>query len=234
MNSRDAFCTGVINKKVYLVGGYKEGEKFTSSVEVVDKNFQITKASSMIVGRQLHGMCAFDNRYLIVAGGRNHTGTLKSCEIYDSFTDKWEETCALSDVRFAFSLVYFNNKVLAIGGLSKNKVESIQSYDIKTKKWETWSTELLECRYNHGAVAFSDKFYVFGGIGVDDTYLTSVEMYSIQTGQFTYVKPMPTPLQKITCCKVENCIYLFGLDRTKSKVVLVYDTETDVWDDRAK
>ena len=234
MFSREAFCTGAINKKVYIVGGYKEGDKFTSSVEVFDENFQITKASSMNIGRQLHGMCAFDDRYLIVAGGCNHIGNLKSCEIYDTYTDRWEETCGLSDVRASFPLVHFKNKILAIGGWNKTvkNHSTIESFDIKTKKWEAWSTKLLEGRCDHGAVAFDDKFYVFGGVG--DTVLTSVEMYSIETGQFTYVKPMPTPLRYITYCKVENSICLFGLDSVYSKVVLVYDTETDEWTNGVK
>ena len=34
---------------------------------------------------------------------------------------------------------------------------TIETYDIKTKKWDIWSTKLLEKRYGHKAVAFDDK-----------------------------------------------------------------------------
>ena len=226
-----------LNHRIYLVGGYNNTDEISSSVDVVDKHFQSTKASSMNIARADFGISKFDDRFTLVAGGyigknNNCNVYTKSCEIRDSFTDKWEKTSDLMISRGNFPLVYFNEKMLAIGGDSEKDgvLDSIESYDIKTKKWVTWSTKLLENRQYHGAIAFENKFYVFGGVH-QRKICTSVEMYSLKTGQITLVTPIPIPIYIIGYCKRDRCIYLFGvsvLDDT-TKHVQIYNTELDIW-----
>ena len=198
-NPRWAFCSSEINGKIYLVGGCKLNGDFLSSVDVVDRRFQTTEASPMNRGRYSFGMCQFYSRHLLVAGGMTERGKSpksSSCEIYDSFTDKWENTSDMIHDRAYFPLVYFDDKILAIGGRNvRGEISStIESFDVKSRKWELWSTELLEKRHDHGAVAFDNKFYVFGGFGESNKISSTIEMYSLETGQFTYVKPMPMSL----------------------------------------
>ena len=237
LNDRLGFCSSEINKKIYLVGGCNSNDEILSSVDIVDKNFQTTKASSMNIGRTFHGMCGFDDRFLLVAGGSDdfhshplgHAKHTKSCEIYDSFTDKWEKTSDLIVDRVGFSLLYFNGKILAIGGCNEKRevLDTIESYDIKTKKWEIWSTKLMRGRFRNGAIAFDDKFYVFGGVFPPSYLCKTMEMYSLETGQFTYVKPIPVPIYNV-CCRKDNCIYVFG--RTEQPTdVQIYNTELDLW-----
>ena len=127
----------------------------------------------------------------------------------------------------------------------------LEYYDIKTRKWDTWSTNLLEKRFGHEAVAFDDKLYVFGGQNKIHIYAStssinssfrekefansciySVEMYSLETNQFTFVKPIPLPITYFRFCTTENCIYLIGGKNQKSdttKDVLLYNTDCDDW-----
>ena len=138
---------------MYLVGGnYFHPRSSLSLVQVIDKHLNKTKASSMNVARKNFNMCEFDNRYLLVAGGsviEHHSSRLglevdievtstKSCEIYDSISDKWDKTSELTEFRSSFSLVYFNKKILIIGGRSEHNskiLDTIESYDVKTRKW---------------------------------------------------------------------------------------------------
>ena len=242
LNFRHEFCSRGINEKIYFVGGRNASHEILSSVEIVNKKFHTTKASSMSMGRANFGICEFGDRFLLVAGGIVERGNMmknkkytKSCEIYDSFTNKWEKTSDLIAERGFFPLVVFNEKVLAIGGDSKNYelLDTIESFDLKTKKWETWPAKLLQKRWGHGAVSFDDGFYVFGGCSkqLPNSVTSVVEMYSVETCQFTFVKPIPTPIYNVSCCKKDGRIYVFGRNKfnVKTKDVQIYFTELDVW-----
>ena len=240
MNRETYFRSCEINQKIYLVRGYDHRvrgyDEILSSVYVVDKNFHTTRASSMKIGRIGFGMCEFNDRYLLLAGGVanfDYHREISRCEIYDSFADKWEQTSDMMMSRAHFPLVYFNGKILAIGGNSENYgvLDTIESYDIRTKRWTTWSAKLLDKLWCHSAIAVDDKLYVFGGLHQYNE-CTTVEMYSAESGQFTYVKPMPTYMSVLSCCKRNNCIYLLGKEReisSKEYEVHIYNTELDVW-----
>ena len=240
---RMKYCLGEINGNIFLVGGHNHQSGQISAVDVIYENGNTAELYSLSRRRENFGMCEFGDRYLLICGGCTYDGEFqtKSCDIYDTFTNKWEKTSNLLTKRSFFSLVYFNGSILALGGSSGQYeiLDTIESFNIKTKKWSLWPTRLLQKRSSHVAVGYDDRFYVFGG-RINHKITGSIEMYSQQTDQFTYVTPMPFRMHSFGYCKRNECIYLMGgtnedleVDLSKTTklttTTLVYNTEFDSW-----
>lgn len=63
---------------------------------------------------------------LIAIGGWNSTGTLRSVEAYDSFTNKWAPLASMNLARDSHSVAVYENKIYVVGG---NDSGSLEYYD---------------------------------------------------------------------------------------------------------
>ena len=135
--------------------------------------------------------------------------------------------------RCSFPLVYFHDKVWAIGGYSnQNVLDTIETYDIGENRWTTIENKLLQNRYGHSAVVHNKNLYVIGGFTKGNLLISSVEVYSSDTNQLTFVTPMNQARGFFGCSILNNKIYIIGgyLNQNKySDSVEMYDTENDVW-----
>jgi hypothetical protein len=59
----------------------------------------------MSVPRYAFGTCLLRGRIYCVGGLSNHEENLKSCEVYDTFTDSWSALPELEHSRFSVSVV---------------------------------------------------------------------------------------------------------------------------------
>ena len=183
--------------------------------------------------RSSFGMCSFAG-CVFVAGGKIKTfHLLSSCEVYSTESCEWTEIANMNTKRNSFPLVYFHDKVWAIGGYSnQNVLDTIETYDIGENRWTTIENKLLQNRYGHSAVVHNKNLYVIGGFTKGNLLISSVEVYSSDTNQFTFVTPMNQARGFFGCSILNNKIYIIGgfLNKNKySDSVEMYDTENDVW-----
>jgi hypothetical protein len=88
-------CTVVVkDDTIFIIGGLTESSSF--SEETISFNILTKKSSTMGVrlnrGRQLHSCARLNEYYIIVVGGRDGRGALKSVEYLDTRTSKkWVE-----------------------------------------------------------------------------------------------------------------------------------------------
>ena len=87
----------------------------------------------------------------------------------------------------------------------------------------------------HSAVAHNKSIIVVGGhnIGPAETF-SSVEVYSIETNQFSFVSPMSYSRANFGCCLVNSKVYVISgyldlIDEKVTYMVEVYDIVKDVW-----
>ncbi len=82
------------NQRIFLIGGHIGTSQFsdqTLSFEIKDEKTNFIPAK-MNKGRQLHSCAMFDPKTIIVVGGRNQRGGLKSVETFDvNGSNKWIE-----------------------------------------------------------------------------------------------------------------------------------------------
>ena len=87
-------CAVAVNRKeVFIIGGFMDANPFSDQVIrlYVDPFEASPVASRMKTGRQLHSCATINSRKIIVVGGRNFGGFLKSVEVFDAMTLRWTE-----------------------------------------------------------------------------------------------------------------------------------------------
>ena len=79
---------------IYVIGGHFENQPFSGKVFLLDlreSKARPVKDTLMKNGRQFHSCANMGKDRIIVAGGRNHLGFLKSVEVLNLRTLKWTE-----------------------------------------------------------------------------------------------------------------------------------------------
>ena len=186
--------------------------------------------------RSQFGMCSVSG-CIFVAGGYNDEGNLDKCEVYNAESCKWVETSSMNTKRCSFALIYFQDEIWALGGFSnESSQDAIETYNIADNRWTTVDTKLLSKRCGHSAVVHNKKFFVIGGVDQGDfdenRELSSVEVYSSVTNQFSFVSPMSRARVNFGCSVFNNKLVVFGGSVSATGItdsVEVYDIENDVW-----
>ena len=243
MKAERAFHQSIILKnRLCLVGGLRN-RKTSSTNECISINQKYLsdcfEFPPMLEKRCFFGMCSFGECF-IVAGGGCDTGVLKSCEIFTPHARQWLKISDMNTKRYYFTLTYFQQKVWAIGGCDKKfrgkSFDTIETYDMVEDKWTIVDIRLLKKRKGHGAVAYNDKLFVIGGHNKNEGTLSSVEVYSSVTNQFSFVPAMKIPRSLFGCCLLDSKIYATGGMSCVGKSgsahtgeVEIYDIKSDSW-----
>ena len=239
-SSRYAHQSVILGNQLHLIGGSNQVKlSFDDSETIpISKNFrgQNYTIPEMHNGRRYFGMCSFA-RFIFVAGGiQNYNGYLDKCEVYSLELSKWTEVSSMNTKRSNFALIYFDDKIWAIGGYSNGThLDTIETYNLAENKWTTANTKLLSKRSDHRAAVHNKKFFVIGG-GNKNGNLSSVEVYSSETNQFSFVSSMNLRRANFGCCLCNSSLYVVGgiedpnnRNVTDVSTVEIYEIENDVW-----
>ena len=237
-SARVAHQSTTIGDQLYLIAGNKNVNHYAADTETIpiSKEFKGLRSTfpEMHNERKYFGMCSFAGCVFVAGGCHNDIVYLDKCEVYSFHSCEWIEISSMNTKRAVFPLVFFQDKIWAIAGFSgTTKLDTMETFDIAENKWTTVDTKLLSKRCNHSAVANNKKFFVIGGVS-QDGMISSVEVYSSETSQFSFVTSMNLSRTNFGCCIVKSKVYVVGglLDWDKRKAtdeVEVYDIENDVW-----
>ena len=178
-------------------------------------------------------MYSFSGCIFVAGGLQNDDKVLDKCEVYRFKSSKWTEVSSMNTKRDAFALIYFQDKIQAIGDWSNEKIiDTIETYDLGENKWTTIDTKLLTKRIGHSAVVHNTRFFVIGGANVQ--ILSSVEIYSSETNQLSFVSSMNLSRADFGCCLINSSVYVIGgifapADCKVTDKVEIYDIEKDEW-----
>jgi N-acetylneuraminic acid mutarotase len=145
------------------------------------------------VGRDSHTATLLPNGRVLVAGGNNTNGTLKSAELYDVATGTWSNTGSLNGGRaFHTATLLPNGKVLVVGGFSCAPppatcayLNSVELYDPDMGLW-TITGSLNTARGSHTATLLANgKVLVAAGATDGTGALLSAELYNPLAGTWT-------------------------------------------------
>lgn len=143
--ARAGLAAAVVNGKIYAIGGYK-GETVFNIVEEYDpvNNSWTTKTSMRIARAGLAAAVVNDKIYAIggYEGGRVFaTRVFDTVEEYDPSTNTWALRRPMPTPRARFAAAVVNNKIWAIGGLSREVFSdfypTVEEYDPVTDGWTT-------------------------------------------------------------------------------------------------
>ncbi|XP_077294204.1 kelch-like protein 25 [Arctopsyche grandis] len=136
-----AHSSSIINDRIYVTGGRTEKLGNLISIDKVqmysiDSNSWSYRAS-MNQARQEHSSVSFKGK-LFVAGGyfRNTKVYLSSVESFDPDANLWTNYCTLPIPMEGPTIIFFQNKLLCIGGRDeKSRRSNVWEYDVVNKNW---------------------------------------------------------------------------------------------------
>ena len=142
-------------------------------------------------------------RKVVIAGGQNKTGRLKSIEIFSLLNKVWKPLELMKECRCgASSVVYDNQKLFVSGGyISVGGIKSIETLSLnavhvnQTINWEYIAGELPIPLWGHRSVIHNGRLIVIGGRDGDkrtvtDT-ITEVSLVPPYTSKLLTTMPQP-------------------------------------------
>jgi N-acetylneuraminic acid mutarotase len=225
--AREMLASGVINNKIYVVGGYngvildinEEYDPITDS--------WMTKAPMSVARAGL--ATAVTNGKLYALGGfgdiENYAEFVN--EEYNPVTNSWQRKALMPTGRSSFAAAAVDGKIYAIGGIdSAFFTNANEMYDPINNTWETKSN-FGGYRYYISAAVVENKIYVIGGFGFHDE---DNEMYDPTSDTWETKKSMITGRHNLSLAVVNNKIYSMGggfFDR--EYINEQYNPTTDTW-----
>ena len=235
---RYAHQSTVVGDQLFVVGGDDELKIGVADTETVliSKNVrgQTSNIPAMLNKRKYFGMCTFAGCIFVAGGVQKKDEDLEKCEVYSFESSSWTKTSSMNTKRNNFALIYFEDKIWAIGGYSNGTtiyLDTIENYSLAENKWTTTNTKLLSKRCGHRAVVHNKKFFVIGGCN-DNGLLSSVEVYSSETNQFSVISPMSQARAYFGCSLFNNNLIVFGGQIGTTEItdsVELYDIDNQVW-----
>jgi RNA polymerase sigma factor (sigma-70 family) len=209
---RGYFGTGVVNGKIYAIGGWNWTNQL-SAVEEYDpiankwnkKSDCPTKISGLTVS-QVNGK-------IYVMGGNDGGLSFTAVLEYDPKTDTWTKKADMPTGRSFLTSCVLNNKIYVFGGANDGDVSKILStveiYDPTTDTWSKGS-DMPKARVLIASCTVNGLIYVMGGwdkIG----NLSIVEIYDPKNDKWIEGENMPIPRDAMSSYpEVNGKIYVIG------------------------
>jgi hypothetical protein len=214
-------CAGVVNNVLYFIGGadgYVDGNpQYTDAVWAYypkTKTWSSTPVAYMPTTAEAGAVCVVDKGIIYVIGGYGDYSFLATVEGYDPATNQWTEPGQLqpmSSAEDSASGARIGTTILVTNG-SDNYVDAHnQGYDVHKNKWR-WLTSDPTFRQNTCGGSIGGRLYSAGGWDdVDNAALTLTESFTLSTGDWKTLAPMPQGMMNLGgSVAYKGRLYCFG------------------------
>ena len=241
-SARSWYCVGVVNGKIYTIGGIGDGQ-LNNPVEEYDPTTDTWATKSTMPTRRgdLSGCAVNEKIYAI--GGWDGTN-LSTVEEYDPAIDTWTTKAEMPSTRWGHATCAVNGKIYVIGGAAEWPFvefrDSIVVYDPVTDKWTT-GAPITTPRWGISCCVINEKIYAIGGTPATADNrpaesFSTVEIYDPATDTWAErpLKPMPTARWGLATAVVNGKIYAIGggdvyLPTEAYTTVEEYDPDSNTW-----
>jgi N-acetylneuraminic acid mutarotase len=201
--SRQELATGILNGKLYVLGGYYLGFMSTATVQVYDPTTDTWTFAHPLPYVVNHNAAAVAGGNLYSFGaGRGETF------VYNPNNNSWSSRASSHYVHSDTAAVgVINNKIYVAGGTGTPSQRELEVYDPVTNTWAVKAPMRVSRNHTAGGV-IDGKFYVVGGRTGFST--DALEAYSPQTNTWSTLAPMPTARSGIGAAVVDNKLWVFG------------------------
>jgi len=183
----------------YIIGGSntelksnKEASYSNKTIVVDLDSGELVQKDSMRERRMCFGTAVFNNQFIFVVGGFNHTKCLSGCEKYDIHKNQWAAIPKLNNQKSNIGVCTFNEFIYTFGGFLNDDHEDdfIERLSInEPKQWE-FVGKLYKKIQNPGVIQISPKeILIFGGL-CEENQLDLSRKYVVETGEFKEIESM--------------------------------------------
>lgn len=211
---RYEFGAGVLNDKIYIIGGI-----YAPSVYTVTKTNEVFNVKSQKWGKLTNhpviihhpGITSDGNQIFVIGGNGLRITSYSFNHSYDPNTDSWKRNADMPTKRCALGLTFQEGKIYAVGGAdNKNPLSAFEEYDVASNSWK--KLEDMPTRREHlFAVATEGKIYAIGGYQNDRFHnVDTFESYDIKTKIWKKLPPVPAKISGFSACVWKDSIFTFG------------------------
>src|SRR3990172_11225074 len=222
---RPGATAGVINDKIFLIGGWPNSN--TAVNEVYDPSTNTWESKTLMPTARGFLSSAVVNDTIYAIGGGYPTPTNKN-EAYNPATNSWTIKANMNVARINGRAGVVNGIIYVIAGYPNER--SCEAYNPQTNTWTSRSNFPESIGGVVSVAVYNDSIYVFGGGYYNG--LKTVYAYNPQTDTWTKKSDMWTPRTVSQACLVKGKIYVIGgatRENYPTAAVEMYDPATDTW-----
>ena len=167
----------------------------------------------MVVGVALpsevnHGAALTVNGKIYLIGGRNSSDqNINQVLCFDPSTNQWSAKANMPTARYGLNLVWFENRIWAIGGRIPD-MSKVESYNPITDSWQTEVSLSIERYYLVSWIA-NGRIYSGGGVS-GSSRLSSIETYNPTTKQWSSGGNFPENKYVADAVVLDDKVYVIG------------------------
>ena len=239
--ARCTFSTGVINERIYAVGGAKGRTDALRSVplQIVEEYQPATdtwmRKADIPTARNALSVSVVNEKVYAIGGAGGISIPLQTVEEYDPLTDTWVRKADMPTPRYGLSTSTVNGRIYAIGGSNGGfkVLSTVEEYDPVTDMW-TQKADMPTARIHLSTSVVDGKIYAIGGaMGAPSlASLTTVEEYDPITDTWTRKANLLSSGCTLSTSVVDGKIYAIGgatQMMSPMSIVQVYNPFTDIW-----
>ncbi len=225
---RRQMVSGVIDKKIYIIGGYSNNSSIALNQCYDTETNTWTDKTDDLTARY-EGTASVINDNIYVIGGRYASGSFTDLnECYNSSTNTWTTKAVLPTTRTALTSSVVDNKIYVIDGSNGSQTGGNHCYDYLTDTWTT-KTDDPVARYGSTSCVVNNKIYCFAG-AKQNNYMT---IYDPSTDTWEQKGDDSRLINRHYASSVakNGNIYILGgySGATYISSINKYDFETDSW-----
>ena len=224
LTPRAGVSTGVVDGKIYAIGGAESSSVFLSTLEVYNPVTDTwTGKTEMPTARSSAAISVVNGKIYVMGGVIGFATTTLAVEEYDPSTDTWAKKADMPTSRCFFSSSVMNGKIYAIGGWTeipqRRVLSTVEEYDPATDTW-TMRADMPGPRGVLSTSVVDGKIYAVGGVvGSGDGScehpigafaVSTVQEYDPSTDTWAEKADMPTARKALGTCVVDSKIYAIG------------------------
>ena len=145
--------------------------------------------------------------------------------------DRWQVLASLPQSITRMAFIAYSDELFSIGGQGLDgAVGDVYRFDLETGVWTSAVSKPTPVSDVEAAL-IGEKIYVPGGIDVNGSPITALEIYDPRQGSWTTGAPLPEPLANYALADYEGLLYVFGgtNGQEAQDSVWIYDPERDIW-----
>jgi N-acetylneuraminic acid mutarotase len=220
IHSRSEVGVGEVNGKMYVLGGYADGNVAQTLNEEYDpdKDMWYERAPLPRGGNHIAAVGLDGNLYAIGGFSEQNANAFADVSAYDPQTDKWVHKAPLPRPLGTMAVVAVDGVIHAVGGATGKTAQDRHTvavhyiYDPQTDQW-TESIPLPFPREHFNLIALSGKLYAIGG-RIENYAQNVATVFSLdlhdKNAEWRTLPLMPTPRSGTQAAVLDGKIFLFG------------------------
>lgn len=243
--ARRGLGAAVVDGKIYVLGGYKEGSGLLGTNEEYDPSTNTwTTKSPMPTPRESFGIAVWQNKIYVIGGGIIDGIFYKAVsvnEVYNPSNDSWETKTPMPTARWKLTAQAVNDEIYLISGVNPYTGTWLDKNEVYSPASDSWTTKapIPTPVRSPCSVVLDYELFVLGGLSPDGN-LSLNQVYDPMSNTWSYRKAMPEGVagaaSSVPSTSITKGIFVIGGDTKGSEDQRdftnhnkVYYQDTDNW-----